>query len=57
MKYLTIEEARQILKVSRNTIHKYMKDGLLTRYRILKKPILDEEEVLKLAKPVKDERN
>lgn len=57
MKYLTIEEAGKILQVSRNTIHKYMKDGLLTRYRLLKKPLLDEAEVLKLTKPVKDERN
>lgn len=56
MEYLTIEEAGKVLKVSRQTIYRYIKEGLLTRYRLKKKPVLDEEEVLKLNEPIKDEK-
>ena len=57
MEYLTIKEAEEMLKVSRQTIYRYIDEGLLTRYRLRKRPVLDRAEVLELTKPVKDERS
>ena len=56
MEHLTIREAYEMLGVSRQTIYRYIDEGLLTMYRLRKnKPVLDRAEVLGLTKPVKDE--
>ena len=50
-KYITPEQAATLLEVSKATVYNYIKDGLLTKYKIKKKPILYKEEVEGLLVP------
>ncbi len=50
-KYITPDQAAALLNVTRATIYNYIRDGLLTKYRIKKKPILYKEEVESLLVP------
>jgi len=50
-KHITIEEAAKVLDVTKPTVYNYIKDGLLTKYRIKKKSVLDKSEVKSLLEP------
>jgi len=50
-KYITPGQAATLLEVSKATVYNYINDGLLTKYRIKKKPVLYKEEVLDLLVP------
>jgi len=55
VKYISIKEAAQLLKVHENTITGYIRKGLLTPYRVVAggKIRLDEKQVRGLLKPSK----
>lgn len=53
MEYCTIGGAAKILKVSRPTVYKLIKNGALGRYRMLGRPALKLREVHRVA----EERN
>lgn len=50
LNYCTIENAAIILKVSRPTVYKLIKDGQLGRYTVLGRPALKVSEVNKVAR-------
>ena len=50
-KYITIEETAKLLKVTRPTVYNYIKEGLLTKYRIKKKSVLSMDEIKSLLEP------
>lgn len=50
MQYCTIEGGAKILKVSRPTVYKLIKEGHLGRYRVLGRPALKLTEVNKVAR-------
>ncbi len=50
-KHITIEETAKILQVTKPTVYNYIKEGLLTKYRIKKKSVLNRDEVQSLLEP------
>lgn len=49
--YITPQQAATLLKVTKATIYNYINGGLLTKYRIKKKPVLYKKEVEDLLIP------
>ena len=50
-KYITIEETAKILQVTKPTVYNYIKEGLLAKYRVKKKSVLNRDEVQSLLEP------
>lgn len=46
-KYLTIEEIMELMKVSRTTVHNWMKSGMLKYYKIGRLVRIKEEDLKK----------